>query len=274
MIRVAGLRKTYGGVKACDDLTLSFETGATTAVVGPNGAGKSTLVQLLSGVVTADAGGIHLGETDLTKMPSAQRYSLGVVRTFQTARVFPGLNVFDSVLIGAYNGLLYEERGYGLATTIADASASLMRLPSWRARRAEAERRALETMEMFGDRLVPRREHFTYSLSYANRRRVEIARALASHPRVLILDEPTAGMNPTETEQLTDILEEVKAERPELTMVFIEHKMNVVRRMSKRVVVMDAGRVIADGTPDEALNDPVVIDAYLGTGGHNAADAG
>lgn len=274
MIRVEGLNKTYGGVKACNDLTLAFEPGVTTAVVGPNGAGKSTLVQLLSGVVMSDAGVIHLGEHNLTKMAAAQRYSLGLVRTFQTARVFPGLNVFDSVLIGAYNGLLYEERGFGLATTIADATSSLLRLPGWRARRAEAEHRAHSVIELFGDRLAPRLEHFTYSLSYANRRRVEIARALASQPKVLVLDEPTAGMNPTETEQLTDILEQVKSDRPELTMVFIEHKMNVVRRMSKRVVVMDAGRVIADGTPDEALNDPLVIDAYLGTGGSNAADAG
>src|SRR5690625_7355991 len=113
---------------------------------------------------------------------------------------------------------------------------------------------------------MPRLDHVAYSLSYANRRRVEVARALASHPKMLILDEPTAGMNPTETEELTDILEQIKTDRPELTIVFIEHKMNVVRRMSKRVVVMDAGRVIADGTPDEAINDQDDIEAYLGSG--------
>lgn len=274
MISVESLRKAYGGVKACDDLTLGFDPGVTTAVVGPNGAGKSTLVQLLSGVVPSDSGTVRLGGQDITRISPAKRYSLGVVRTFQTARVFPGLTVFDSVMIGAYNGLLYEHAPFGLATTVKDATASLLQLPGWRERRAEAEQRAIETIEMFGQRLRPRLDHFTYGLSYANRRRVEIARALSSNPRVLILDEPTAGMNPTETEELADILEQVKQDRPELTMVLIEHKMNVVRRISSRVVVMDAGRLIADGTPDEALNDPVVIDAYLGTGGRNASNAG
>lgn len=271
MITISGLKKSYGGVHACNDLNLNFEKSTTTAVVGPNGAGKTTLVQLLSGVVRADSGRVMFGDHDVTAMSPTRRYALGMARTFQTARVFPGLNVMDSVLIGAYNSLLYESQPFGLVGTVRDAASSLLRLPSWKARQEEAEQRALEVIELFGERLLPRLDHFTYSLSYANRRRVEIARALASHPKVLILDEPTAGMNPTETEELTDILERIKAERPELTIVFIEHKMNVVRRMSKRVVVMDAGRVIADGTPDEALNDPAVIEAYLGSGGANAA---
>jgi|SRR5690625_52676 len=271
MISVNGLKKSYGGVHACNNLSLTFEPNTTTAVVGPNGAGKTTLVQLLSGVVRADAGKITFDSHDVTTMSPTRRYALGMARTFQTARVFPGLNVMDSVLIGAYNSLLYESQEFGLIGTVRDAASSLLRLPSWKSRQEEAEKRALEVIELFGERLMPRLDHFTYSLSYANRRRVEIARALASHPKMLILDEPTAGMNPTETEELTDILEQIKTDRPELTIVFIEHKMNVVRRMSKRVVVMDAGRVIADGTPDEALNDPAVIEAYLGSGGQDAA---
>ena len=271
MISVVGLRKTYGGLNACDNLTLAIQPGSTTAIVGPNGAGKSTLVQLLSGVVLPDAGTITFGAADITAFSSAHRFSLGMVRTFQTARVFPGLSVLDSVLIGAYNGLLYETQAYSLRGTVRDATASLLQLPSWRARRKEAERRALETIEWFGDRLKPRLKEFTFSLSYANRRRVEIARALASRPKFLMLDEPTAGMNPTETQELADLLQRVKDGNPELTMVFIEHKMNVVRQMSQRVVVMDAGRIIADDTPDEALDDPAVIEAYLGSGGKHAA---
>ncbi len=270
MIRVTNLRKSYGGVHACADLTLDIESRSTTAIVGPNGAGKSTFVQLLSGVVEPDAGEIWFGDTNVTRMSPAHRFSLGMSRTFQTARVFPGLTVFDSVLVGAYNGLLYEEAVFGLLPTLKDATASLLQLPSWRRRRRAAEERALEVIELFGERLRPRLENFTFSLSYANRRRVEIARALAANPRFLILDEPTAGMNPTETEELSELLRQVKADRPDMTMVFVEHKMNVVRKISERVIVMDGGRVIADGTADEALNNPVVIDAYLGTGGKGA----
>lgn len=271
MISIAGLRKTYGGLNACDNLSLEIVPGSTTAIVGPNGAGKSTLVQLLSGVVRPDAGTIAFGGADVTAFSPAHRFSLGMVRTFQTARVFPGLNVLDSVMVGAYNGLLYETHPFSLSSTMRDAASALLQLPAWRERQREAKRRALEVIELFGDRLKLRLDEFTFSLSYANRRRVEIARALASHPKFLMLDEPTAGMNPTETQELADLLEQVKEAAPELTLVFIEHKMNVVRQMSQRVIVMDAGQIIADGTADEALNDPQVINAYLGSGGTHAA---
>lgn len=274
MISITGLRKTFGGLTACDNLSLAIEPGSTTAVVGPNGAGKSTLVQLLSGVILPDAGSITFRGIDITRFSPARRFSLGVVRTFQTARVFPGLNVLDSVLIGAYNGLFYEVGApYSLASTVRDATASLLQLPSWRARRREAESRAIEIIELFGERLKPRLQEFTFTLSYANRRRVEIARALASRPKLLMLDEPTAGMNPTETEELSELLAAIKRANPQLTMMFIEHKMNVVRRIGERVIVMDAGQVIADDTPEHALSDPRVIDAYLGSGARDAAQA-
>lgn len=271
MIAVSRLRKAFGGVHACDNLTLEIEPGSTTAIVGPNGAGKSTLVQLLSGVIQPDGGLIRFGGRDVTALPPAHRFSLGMARTFQTARVFPGLSVLDSVLVGAYHGLLYEAHAYSLPTTLRDAAASLLQLPSWRVRYGAARQRALEVIGLFGERLLPRVDDYTYSLSYANRRRVEIARALASHPKLLMLDEPTAGMNPTETQELVDLLDGIKEANPALTIVFIEHKMNVVRQMSKRVIVMDAGQIIADDTPEEALNDPRVIDAYLGAGGGRAA---
>lgn len=273
MIRTEELRKSYGGVHACDAMTLDIMPGSVTAVVGPNGAGKSTLVQLLSGVTRPDSGRIFLRDKDITRTSSAHRFGLGISRTFQTARVFPGLSVMDSVLVGAYNGLLYEEHGFGLATTVRDVSTSLIRSPGWRRRHAEARSRAEEAIELFGDRLKPRLENLTFTLSYANRRRTEIARAIASHPSLLLLDEPTAGMNPTETEELAALLSELKTNRPAMTVLFVEHKMNVVRQMSERVIVMDAGKVIADGDPSAALDDPKVIAAYLGTGGADVAQA-
>ncbi|MDD9206717.1 ATP-binding cassette domain-containing protein, partial [Georgenia sp. 10Sc9-8] len=139
-------------------------------------------------------------------------------------------------------------------------------LRSARARQRRAAERAEHALTRFGDRLWPRREELSYSLSYANRRRLEIARVLASRPRLLLLDEPTAGMNPTETAELTGVLADVHATDPEITVVLVEHKMSVVREISRRVVVLDAGRVIADGTPDHALADPAVVAAYLGAG--------
>lgn len=266
MIIVDRLAKEYGGVHACKNVSLEIEPSKITSIVGPNGAGKTTLIQLLSGVIEADAGQIIFGGVDVTRRSPSERFSLGLSRTFQTARVFPGLNVLDSVLVGAYLGVLYEEQKFGLATTIRDATASMFGLRTYRARRELAHDRAMGAIDLFGDRLKPRLKDFTFSLSYANRRRVEIARALASHPKMLMLDEPTAGMNPTETEELATTLSEVKAQNPAMTVLFIEHKMNVVRRLSDRVIAMEAGEIISDGTADDVLTDPVVVEAYLGKG--------
>lgn len=264
-LAVENLTRSFGGVRACDDVTLAFEPGATTAVVGPNGAGKSTLVQLLSGVLRPESGSVRLGDRDLTRLSPDRRFALGIARTFQTARVFPGLTVWDSVMIGAYHGVRFRHRGLGALGGWGDIASSVLGLPGARRVRAEAEEICAETLAIFGERLLPRRNQLAYSLSYANRRRLEIARVLAARPRVLLLDEPTAGMNPTETAELAEIL--AGLQNPELTMVFVEHKMNVVRELSHRVVVMDAGRVIADDTPEVALNDTAVIEAYLGTSG-------
>jgi branched-chain amino acid transport system ATP-binding protein len=164
MISTVRLRKRYGGVHACDDLSLAFEPGRVTAVVGPNGAGKSTLVQLLSGVIKPDSGSIRLGDTDVTgKSPSAL-FAMGVARTFQTARVFPGLTVLDSVMVGAYHGDLYRSRAGSRMTAIGDIGASAFRLPSARDREERARTRALDVIDLFGDRLSGRLDDFTYSL--------------------------------------------------------------------------------------------------------------
>lgn len=269
VLTVDRLNRAFGGVTACDNVTLEFERGSASAVIGPNGAGKSTLLQLLSGVMRPDSGTISLSGRDITRLDASRRFALGISRSFQTARVFPGMSVWDSVMVGAYNGLLYRHRGLTPVKVVADIVSSGLRTKHWRDRRAEAERITEQTLALFGDRLLPRRQDLTFSLSYANRRRVELARVLASRPGVLLLDEPTAGMNPTETNQLGELLREVKQAQPELTMVFVEHKMDVVRGLARRVVVLDAGAVIADGDPQTALADPKVVAAYLGSeGGH------
>lgn len=264
MLRIENLQKSYGGVHACDDVSLTFEEGTTTALVGPNGAGKSTMIQLMSGVVSPDSGKMWLADLDLTGKSSEQRSALGISRTFQTARVFPGLSVRESIMVGAYNGLLYRHEGLTALKTTADIISSVMNLPSWRRRQDEARHICDEVMALFGERLLPRQDDFAFSLSYANRRRVEIARVIASRPRVLLLDEPTAGMNPTETIELGEVVRNLRVQHPEMTLVFVEHKMNVVRSHSSRVIVMDAGKVIADGTPDVALAQENVIHAYMG----------
>lgn len=269
MLSVDHVAIAFGGVHACDGVTLDFATGSTTAIVGPNGAGKSTLVQLLAGVFAPDRGEIRLDGRRITRASMDVRSSLGIGRTFQTPRIFPGVSIWESTMLGAYAGL---DRP---SSTGDDAHGRGAARFARRARRTAAEARAKEVLALFGDRLLPRRDDLTYSLSYANRRRVEIARVLAARPHVLLLDEPTAGMNPTETAELTGILTDLHRRDPGLTVIVIEHKMDVVRRLADRVVVMDAGRVIADGDPDEVLALEHVIEAYLGsseTGARDGAD--
>lgn len=256
MLRTKELNIAFGGVRACHDVTLEFETGSTTAVVGPNGAGKSTFIQLLAGVLTPDSGDIELDGRRITTTSVDRRCALGIGRTFQTPRIFPGISIWESTMLGAYAGVGRQRRAE-------HAERGALRRRS--ARRALAEERAEEVLALFGDRLLPRRNDLTYSLSYANRRRVELARVLAARPQILLLDEPTAGMNPTETAELTGILADAESSQKDLTVIVIEHKMDVVRSLAGRVVVMDAGQVIADGDPDEVLALDHVVQAYLGS---------
>lgn len=289
MLSANHLSISFGGVHACDDVTLAFETGSTTAIVGPNGAGKSTLVQLLAGVLRPDSGAIALAGRTITRKTVDARSRLGIARTFQTPRIFPGITVWESTMLGAYLGASRERpveaalggrggnahatrrgggggRGGGLGGGHGGGLGGGLRWGRKQLRR-NAERIAEEVLNKFGDRLLPRRDDLTYSLSYANRRRVEIARVLAARPTVLLLDEPTAGMNPTETAELTGILADLERADRELTVIVVEHKMAVVRSLAERVIVMDAGRVIADGDPDEVLSQARVIEAYLGSSG-------
>ena len=257
--------RSFGGVVAANALDFAIAKGEFLAVVGPNGAGKSTLLQMISGIVRPQQGEIRLGERRIDRLRPEQINALGISRTFQTSRVFPMLTIRDSIMVGAQVGLIgggRAPRRYGPAGELVSA---LFRLPGYRARVAAAESRAEEVMKMFGDRLWPRRDDQAFSLSYANRRRLEIARALVQDPDILLLDEPAAGMNPTETAELAEVLAELRSRRPGMTIVMVEHKLQVVRQLAERCIVMAQGAVIVDDTPAGALEHPRVIEAYLGT---------
>ncbi|GAA4338298.1 ABC transporter ATP-binding protein [Pigmentiphaga soli] len=262
-LRVDALSRHFSGVKAVDDVSFRLAPGETVALVGPNGAGKSTLIQLLSGIERPTAGRVLLGGRRIDGLAPERIARLGLGRSFQTSRVFPALTVWDSVLLGTQAGLLRGRHGR-LVTAAAEVAGELFGLPGWRRRRAEAEALAEAALKRFGDRLWPRRGQPAFSLSYANRRRLEIARVLAAQPRFVLLDEPAAGMNPSETAELAELLLALRAEQPALGLLVVEHKLSLVRRIADRVIVLNQGRVLATGTPAEALDHPEVVEAYLG----------
>ena len=263
-LRLENVSRHYDGVKAVDDVSLTLPPGETLALVGPNGAGKSTLIQLISGVSKLSAGRIWLDGRRIDGLPPERIARLGVGRSFQTSRVFPALTVWDSVMLGTQARLLGAgERGW-LKDPFSELMASLLPTPSWRRRMAEQEDVVRDILQLFGDRLWPRRDQPAYSLSYANRRRLEIARVLAGRPDYLLLDEPAAGMNPTETAELTELLLQLRRLHPGLGILVVEHKLSLVRQVADRVIVLNQGRILAEGGPDEALDHPEVVEAYLG----------
>ncbi|MBS7546204.1 ABC transporter ATP-binding protein [Ancylobacter oerskovii] len=262
-IVVENVSRVFGGLKAVDGVSLTLARGETVAIVGPNGAGKSTLVQLISGVDRADSGSIHVDGVRTDRLSSDRIARLGVGRSFQTSRVFPALTVWDSVLVGVQPGLIERPSGR-LIDPVTESLGALLGLGFWR-RRVKAQEAAAEAaLKLFGDRLWPRRDQPALSLSYANRRRLEIARLLAAEPRYLLLDEPSAGMNPTETEELTHLILDLRRTHPQTGILVIEHKLSMVRRIADRVVVLNQGRVLIEDKPDHALDHPEVVEAYLG----------
>jgi branched-chain amino acid transport system ATP-binding protein len=262
LLQAQGIVRSFGGVQAVAGVDVSIAEGEFLSIIGPNGAGKTTLFNLLSGHDVPDQGSIAFAGAMITGWAPERIAALGMARTFQHGRVFGNLSVRDNILVGAHHRLRAAKPRLAGLGAVAELLAALIRPPS-----VVAEERALNAevdaiAALFGDRLTPRLEHPAYSLSYANRRRVEIARALALHPRLLLLDEPTAGMNESETAEMITIIGRLKAEGR--TLLLIEHKLDLVMRLSDRVIAMDDGRIIAEGPPDAVRRDPAVIEAYLG----------
>lgn len=262
-LKTQGLSRHYAGVRAVHDVSFHLKPGQTLALIGPNGAGKSTLIQLLSGVARPSAGSVTLDSKRIDHLSPERICRMGLGRSFQTSRVFPALTVWESVLLGTQASALRSARG-GLLNPLSEAVGATLRTAGWRRRDRAQRERAEHAMRLFGDRLWQRRDAPAYSLSYANRRRLELARVLAGDPRYVLLDEPAAGMNPTETGELTELLLNLRRTHPEIGLLVVEHKLSLVRQVADHLVVLNQGQVLAEGAPAQVLDDPAVIEAYLG----------
>ncbi|MDA9405107.1 ABC transporter ATP-binding protein [Bradyrhizobium sp. CCBAU 45389] len=270
MLSLRGLTRRFGGLTAVDAINLDLTKGELISIIGPNGAGKTTLFNLVTGLDRPDAGTVRFEGQDITGLSPERLAAEGIARTFQLGRVFGNLSVMDNVLIGAHTRLRSVKPAVPVIGPLLELGLALLRPASVKAEEERLREEVKAILARFGERLLPRIDQPAYSLSYANRRRVEIARALALKPRLLLLDEPTAGMNPTETAEMQALVAELKAEG--LTILLIEHKLEMVMRLSDRVIVMDEGKKIAAGPGDEVRTDPKVIEAYLGHGLSGAAE--
>ena len=247
-LSLQGIRKDFGGVIAVHDLHLDIPEGSLFGIMGPNGAGKTTILNIVSGFLAPDKGLFHINGQDATNLPAHEVARMGVARTYQNVRLFPGMSVLDTVLAG-----FYQHR----SSTFLDTVLSLARD---RRERKEYREHALGILQRVGVNADP--DQLGETLPYGEQRRLEIARALATRPRLLLLDEPTAGMNATESAELGDLFRALRDDG--VTIVLIEHNIRLVLEYCERAVVIDFGRLIAEGTPQECVEKREVQEAYFG----------
>lgn len=250
LLEVRGVSVTFGGLTALRDVSFAIAEGEVVGLIGPNGAGKTTLFNCLSGFQPVGAGHLRFAGVSLDNLAPHRIAALGLARTFQTSRVFKRMTVLDHVLVGRH---LHQRTGLWGAIV----------RPPWVSREErEARERGRRTLALFEDRLLPRADDLAESLSYANRRRLEIARALAAEPRLLLLDEPTAGMNPHESAGIVELIKVIRGLG--ITVFLIEHDMKVIMNASDRIVVLDHGEKIAEGRPEDIRASEAVVQAYMG----------
>ena len=252
LLELDGVSLSFGGLKVVDALDLHVKEGEIVSVIGPNGAGKTTLFNLITGIYRPDTGDIHFDGQSTVGLEPHQICCRGISRTFQTLRLFLNMSVKENVMAACYGH------------TKAGIFRSMLRTPGMRREEREIEELARKRLSFFGQRLMGYRwEQPAYSLSYANRRRLEIARATATNPRLLLLDEPAAGMNPSETHEITELIGQLRSEGG-YTILVIEHDMHVVEGISDRVVALDHGVKIAEGSFEQVATNEKVVEAYLG----------
>ena len=252
LLEIRGLQVTFGGLDALSSLDFHVNDGEIVSVIGPNGAGKTTFFNAISGMVPPTEGEILFDGESVLGLEPSQITEMGIARTFQNVRLFPNMTVVENLMVSQH------------CRTSQLFVGALFQTKAFKKEEREIRERAEEILAFFGTRLTGYRlDQPAFALSYANRRRLEIARAMATQPRLLLLDEPVAGMNPMETAELTGLIGQLRDEWG-FTIVFIEHDMKVVRDVSDRVVVLDHGVPIAEGSYESVSTDPDVIEAYLG----------